>query len=468
MSLQIEKLKNKEWYTQAAEAVPLFLTIPARSFKNKECGYPDLLLGGEKEYVYFYVDLEEFRKISDRIFIKEKKSPGFALSVYQEFEKARKEFDSFFEKSNLRSKNDKDFLRLINGFEKLVLPPWNKSIFLDVFDPTAKIYLKRFESGLSKNEINKLLSPDRMLFQQREQMSLCNLATRKKQKNFKELLLKHRDQYFFYQNNFSRIFDIGLTHFEKKAKTIKNPSGKLLKIKKELKKRKLEKKLIYQKNKKALQNKWVFDFFSLLSIFREERKAFCQKSNHFLNVTVKEVAKRRKVLEDDLRYLDFYELKDVASGKKVDFRTEEKKKHYLLRFQKHKERPDWILGKEALKIKNTIEKMVKDKYQVLKGMAACEGKVKGKVKVIRQIKDFRKMKKGDILVASNTRPEFLPIMKKAAAIVTDEGGVSCHAAIVSRELNIPCVVGVQTASLVLKDGEEVEVDASKGVIRRIK
>jgi len=67
-----------------------------------------------------------------------------------------------------------------------------------------------------------------------------------------------------------------------------------------------------------------------------------------------------------------------------------------------------------------------------------------------------------------TSPEFLPAMKKAKAIITDEGGVTCHAAIVSRELNIPCVIGTKVATKSLKDGDLVEVDTHQGIIRKIK
>ena len=66
-----------------------------------------------------------------------------------------------------------------------------------------------------------------------------------------------------------------------------------------------------------------------------------------------------------------------------------------------------------------------------------------------------------------TRPEFLPLMKKAKAIITDEGGITCHAAIVSRELGIPCIIGTKIATKVLKDNDLVEVDAEKGIVRKI-
>jgi pyruvate,water dikinase len=67
-----------------------------------------------------------------------------------------------------------------------------------------------------------------------------------------------------------------------------------------------------------------------------------------------------------------------------------------------------------------------------------------------------------------TRPEYVPLMKKAAGIITDEGGITCHAAIVSRELKIPCVIGTKIATKVLKDGDMVEVDADKGIVKILK
>ena len=67
-----------------------------------------------------------------------------------------------------------------------------------------------------------------------------------------------------------------------------------------------------------------------------------------------------------------------------------------------------------------------------------------------------------------TRPEFVPLMKKALAVVTDEGGITCHAAIVSRELRIPCITGTKNATRILKDGDLIEVDADNGVVKIIK
>jgi len=103
----------------------------------------------------------------------------------------------------------------------------------------------------------------------------------------------------------------------------------------------------------------------------------------------------------------------------------------------------------------------------IKGTCACPGKAKGIVRIINCVSDMDKMQYGDILVSLATTPSVVSAMKKAAAIVTDEGGLTCHASIVSRELNIPCVIGTKFATQVLKDGQMVEVDAQKGLIKII-
>ncbi len=101
----------------------------------------------------------------------------------------------------------------------------------------------------------------------------------------------------------------------------------------------------------------------------------------------------------------------------------------------------------------------------VQGTVAFKGKAKGKVRII--MNPFEQdLEEGDILVTGMTRPDFLPQMKKAGAIVTDAGGMLCHAAIVAREMAKPCIIGTQTATQVFKDGDLVEVDAVKGIMRK--
>lgn len=103
----------------------------------------------------------------------------------------------------------------------------------------------------------------------------------------------------------------------------------------------------------------------------------------------------------------------------------------------------------------------------IKGTSAMPGKVRGKVRLVRLESQAELVQEGEILVSSMTDPDMVPAMKKAAAIVTDEGGMLCHAAIISRELKKPCVIGTKIATQVLRDGDMVEVDAERGIIRKL-
>jgi len=101
---------------------------------------------------------------------------------------------------------------------------------------------------------------------------------------------------------------------------------------------------------------------------------------------------------------------------------------------------------------------------VLRGTAASPGIGTGHVKILKSPKEIGKVTSGDVLVASMTSPDYVPAMKKASAIVTDQGGLTSHAAIVSRELGVPCVVGTKDGTQKLKEGTVVTVDGAKGMI----
>lgn len=105
-----------------------------------------------------------------------------------------------------------------------------------------------------------------------------------------------------------------------------------------------------------------------------------------------------------------------------------------------------------------------ERRPLVRGLAASPGMVSGTVRRIKDITEISRVEKGDILVTVMTNPDMIPALKRAAAVVTDEGGRTCHAAIVSRELGIPCIVGSNTATEVLEEGMEVTVDATRGVV----
>jgi len=113
---------------------------------------------------------------------------------------------------------------------------------------------------------------------------------------------------------------------------------------------------------------------------------------------------------------------------------------------------------------NGEQKIESSQDVILSGFSASPGVGSGSVKIVHSITDLSKIQKGNILVARMTNPDYVAAMERASAIVTDEGGTTCHAAIVSREMGIPCVVGTEKATQVLKDGQEITVDGSKGKV----
>ncbi|MGZ8751653.1 MAG: phosphoenolpyruvate synthase [Acidimicrobiia bacterium] len=101
---------------------------------------------------------------------------------------------------------------------------------------------------------------------------------------------------------------------------------------------------------------------------------------------------------------------------------------------------------------------------LVRGRGAAPGVVAGRVRVLHRVEDGPNLEAGEVLIAPMTTPDWVPTMRRAAALVTDGGGITCHAAIVSRELRLPCVVGARRATDVLRDGEVVTVDGGSGLV----
>jgi phosphoenolpyruvate synthase/pyruvate phosphate dikinase len=105
-----------------------------------------------------------------------------------------------------------------------------------------------------------------------------------------------------------------------------------------------------------------------------------------------------------------------------------------------------------------------DNTEIRKGITASTGKAKGKARIIMSHAENNKVQAGDIMITVATAIDFLPAMKNAAAIITEVGGLTCHAAVVCREFGIPCIVSLKNATKEFKDGDLVEVNADKGTV----
>jgi phosphohistidine swiveling domain-containing protein len=125
--------------------------------------------------------------------------------------------------------------------------------------------------------------------------------------------------------------------------------------------------------------------------------------------------------------------------------------------------------RELRKQKLALEKIAINKdTPIIYGTSASNGFVKGKTRVVIEKDEYSKLKKGEILVTHMTSTDRIFEIKKALGIVTDEGGLSSHASIISRELNKPCIVGTKVATKILKTGDLIEVNANLGQIKILK
>ena len=104
---------------------------------------------------------------------------------------------------------------------------------------------------------------------------------------------------------------------------------------------------------------------------------------------------------------------------------------------------------------------------VLKGQVAYPGIARGKVSIIKKYEQIKKFKAGSIIVSPMTMPDYVPVMQKALAFVTDEGGTTCHASVMARELKKPCIVGTKIATKILKNGDMIEVNANTGTVKKL-
>ncbi len=178
-----------------------------------------------------------------------------------------------------------------------------------------------------------------------------------------------------------------------------------------------------------------------------------------------------RLLRIERRLLNYVTLEEIetAADPEVLAKMAEKRETqwYVMYFQEGK--MESIDGERAAALATAMISAPNDLSAEIRGTPGSirKGKTVGIVRVLMSAKDAHELKEGEILVAPMTTPEFVPAMRKAAAIVTDEGGITCHAAIVSRELGLPCIVGTKVATQLLRDGDMVEVDAEKGTVRKV-
>lgn len=181
---------------------------------------------------------------------------------------------------------------------------------------------------------------------------------------------------------------------------------------------------------------------------------------------------KQKIPYTYAKYKKFLTLEEIESKQLPEIKELEKRKQGYVFFRnnlhttKDIERFEQDQNLNIINLKYDTKK--NSKFVKIKGNSACTGKVIGVAKIVFEYSQLKKVKNGDVLVAPMTTPDFMPAMKRAVAFVTDEGGITSHAAIIAREMNKPCIIGTKISTEVLKDGDLLEVDGNKGLVSVLK
>ncbi len=198
---------------------------------------------------------------------------------------------------------------------------------------------------------------------------------------------------------------------------------------------------------------------------KEYRKQVLYHSFFVVFELRKEIAKRSGVSLKNLSYALPSEIEQILLSNLDSSALNARKKLcvYLPSEQKV------FVSEQAEKfVASILPPLVSTDIKELRGESAFVGQtIRGNVKVVLTLHDLNKLRHGDVLISPATSPAMVPAMKIASAIVTDQGGLTCHAAIVSRELRKPCVIGTKIATKVLKDDDVVEVDTVNGIVKKL-
>lgn len=416
------------------------------------------------------------------------KNPKFIEKVNQVFIKSQRKLlavNSHLEKINFNRLTNKKLFELYEQFcdaYKGLYAAFHLAVYIDSVEDKAKSWLSKKLREVKQDQkfddyfIKLSAWPEPSLLQQ-EELSLTEIAVKIKTKkgNLEKILDKHVAKFAGLPvvNDETKPWD--KKHFQEQLnKLLAEPADKLVKDLARLK----SYRSYIEKNQQALFNglsayRLMQDFFRLIGLstwIRLVSRNTFALSHYASRNLFREIGHRKNLTAEDIKWLNPSETKKlIFTGQSPNTKQiNDRKFASVLLFRDGK-----YLIFEGKKADNFIKKEVEESFSLsefdsIKGAIAYTGFVRGSVKIILSQKDVTKMQKGDILVARMTTPEIVPAARLASAIITDEGGITCHAAIVSRELKIPCIVGTKIATKVLKDNDLIEVDANRGVIKIIK
>ena len=491
----LKKLSQEEWYVEHMDAKPFFVSPHVRAYiRGLHPVAYSVALNYYREGEMDWMTLcKEQRKLYKKVINEQKENNNYWQKIFKKWLRREKEFKKFYNKlvaKNIRIISNKEIVKDIKKYVSFVDQSRRFSSIIDPFTLVAetefrKMLVKFGEKSKIDIDINEaydiLTRPEFPSFFNARDIELANLVKNilKKEKKVNQRLLTSNKSYKKIQNHLKKYSWIKMNSFtdggkpydfnevvKETKKIIKKKPDEVLRKNKEylinrqkrsnyIRKYKFNREIVMVSNLTILFTKWL-----------DARKENSLMVSYLNNKYLKETAGRKKIKKDVVAYLDYSEIGDLLKGNLKISEIEKRKKEVLFVFKKD----DFKIFIDRKTLKLIIEKIINKKIEKteIKGTSASLGNVIGKATIIRSLKDLKNMKRGDILVTTMTRPEYIVAIKKAVAIVTDDGGITCHAAIVSRELNIPCVIGTGTATRILRNGDKVEVDANQGVVKILK
>lgn len=333
--------------------------------------------------------------------------------------------------------------------------PLSHATFITSFDYTFDSFLKSLneEDPIGYDVLQSYIKNDRLSFIDEATAYLAKLH-KDFPGNNKEIFDNFINHFGWFQNSYKGPFKIDEQWLENFYNEIKD---KEVKTDKE------------EKNSRPLPEKYkvIVQLVNEVIIFRDDKKKLLLLAIDLLDNWLRNLCAENNWKHEVMRWLTVDEILKIIQSKDTNLDTVNQYNNENLRLGLMQSTGYQDLDKGLWQeIMDLYEKV--DETSEVKGVAASKGFYKGRVKIILDPKfEADKFEQGDVLVTSMTRPEFLPLMNKAGAFVTDEGGISCHAAIIAREMKKPCVIGTKNGTRILKDGDIVEVDANNGIIKVI-
>jgi len=332
---------------------------------------------------------------------------------------------------------------------------------------------------IDPKNINKYLeilsAPVKFSFFQNEELDLLKLSLIKNKTERHRFLEEHAKKYHWILNSYGGSRVLKFNYFSNKLKKLleKDKAENLIKdIKKTIKDNIARKKYLYKKLKINKDIILIAEQLSQSIWWQDLRKGYIWRMQYFWDKFLREIARRFGYSFKELQWLYANELFGFFKDEMPSKNILKKRSQYYAFYAEKGNMYNTLNKQEILKLLKIFNGKSEASVNLIKGLMVSPGSVsiiRGRVKIIKNpFTERKKFRKGDILVAKMTSPEFVVLIKKAKGIITDYGGMTCHASIISRELKIPCIVGTKIATQVLKDGDLVEVDANKGAVKVIK